>query len=132
MAEAAKIEEATMVLRPGMTEAEIDVVLARGRELKRAITYGKRRIEPLREHCERLRAELKLSLAALNDLQEGRMPKQMPKMKRVMSPEEKAKLRASWTPARRATQAETLAKVQAARAKAGRDGGRKAAAKSKA
>lgn len=101
MAQAAEQEkrEEQMILRPGMTEAELDALLDRARGMKRAIAYGKRRLEPLRAHAAALRDEIKRTVAAINDLEEGRIPKDMPKIrmapavKRQLSPDELARRR---------------------------------------
>jgi len=109
MRQAQQIDENQIVVRPGMTEAEMEAAWGRLRELRRAIAYGKRKLEPLREHAKQLMGELKATTAAINDLEEGRIPKVMPKVRlRVRTEEQKAAAAAIWSPERRAAQAERL------------------------
>jgi len=83
----------------GLTEKQLDTLIARAKEIKRRASGGRRllpRIQAYRNALERQVAEtaqlIDLLIRAMEAIEAGRIPPKLPKIPRVLTPEERAKI----------------------------------------
>lgn len=83
----------------GLSEAQLDTLIARAREIKRRASGGRKmldRIQAYRHALEREVAEkaqlIDLLIQAIAAIEAGRIPPKLPKIPRVLTPEEREKI----------------------------------------